>query len=158
MKAPRFSGVQDRPVPWRFRLVLFSLLPATVLIQILAKLTPGAVERLYSRGLYPVVQKIVSGLTDWTVWSIAEWLLILLAAVVALKTIFELAPAERRLLLRSACVLPLLHCSVRLVGLKRTRDRLQRRVSFRRPRRFGVSRPDTVARLVRIAMKRSSAG
>jgi hypothetical protein len=71
-----------------------------------------------------------------------------------LKTIFELAPAERRLLLRSACVLPLLHCSVRLVGLKRTRDRLQRRVSFRRPRRFGVSRPDTVARLVRIAARR----
>jgi len=61
-----------------------------VVIQVLARLTPGSVERLYSRRLYPLVQKIVSGFTDWTVWSIAEWLLILLAAVVALKTVFGL--------------------------------------------------------------------
>jgi len=66
----------------------------------------------------------------------------------------ELRPAERRLLAFSLLALPLVAASVRLVGLRRTRNGLFRACAVGVPRSFGVSRPDTVARLVRVAARR----
>lgn len=75
----RSSGAQDRPVPWRFRLGLFLLLPATWLLQLAARAHPDVVERSYSRTVYPIVRDIVSTLTGWFRWSLAEVGLCLLA-------------------------------------------------------------------------------
>jgi hypothetical protein len=74
----RSSGaIQDRPVPWRMRLGLFSLLPLTLLLQLLARAMPAAVERGYSHGIYPYIRKFVSAFTEWTGWSIVEIVILL---------------------------------------------------------------------------------
>lgn len=75
----RSSGAQDRPVAWRFRLGLFLLLPCAWLLQLAARSHPDAVERGYSRTVYPIVREFVSTLTGWFRWSLAEMGLCLFA-------------------------------------------------------------------------------
>lgn len=79
-------GEQDRPVPWRERLILFSLLPLTWAVQAWTRSHPEFVENVYSRKLYPVIAEFVGTLTGWTSYSFAE-LFILLVGVVTLYRI-----------------------------------------------------------------------
>jgi hypothetical protein len=76
----RSSGaIQDRPVPWRFRMGLFLLLPLTLGVQLVASAMPAVVERYYAEGAYPYIQKFVSAFSEWTSWSIAEVLIVVIA-------------------------------------------------------------------------------
>ena len=74
------GGVQDRPVPWRFRLVLFGSGIATWAIQAWARGQPEWVETYYSKTIYPFIREFVGTLTGWMSYSFAE-LFILLAVV-----------------------------------------------------------------------------
>lgn len=90
----RSSGaIQDRRVPWRFRLTLFALLPVTILLQLLAGAVPEAVERYYSRGLYPHIVKFVSAFSEWTALSLVEFVILLFLAL----TLFRVYRAIRGL-------------------------------------------------------------
>jgi len=87
----RSSGaIQDRPVPWRMRLGLFSLLPLTLLLQLMAGAMPAVVERYYSRGVYPYIQKFVSTFTEWTGWSVVEILIVLSVCLFCWRFYFSL--------------------------------------------------------------------
>ena len=78
-------GVQDRDVPWRFRLGLFALGIGTWVVQMAARGNPEWVETLFARGLYPVVREVVGTLTGWTSFSFTEAGLILFASLLVYR-------------------------------------------------------------------------
>jgi len=78
-------GEQDRPVPWRDRLLLFSLLPLTWAVQAWTRSHPEFVENVYSRKIYPVIAEFVGTLTGWTSYSFAELLILLVVTVTLFK-------------------------------------------------------------------------
>jgi len=74
--------------------VIAIVLLATVLaLDGLSRLDQAAVERVYSRAVYPRIAALLGGLTGWLPLSVAEWLLV--GAVVALP--FGLPALNRRL-------------------------------------------------------------
>lgn len=86
--ATGFSGAEDagdeprapKPASALRRMVAWGLLPAAVGVHLLAAQAPSWVERLYARGLYPLVAAALSWLTGLLPFSVAE--LHLAAAVV----------------------------------------------------------------------------
>ena len=78
-------GEQDRPVPWRDRLLLFSLLPLTWAVQAWTRSHPEFVENVYSRKIYPGIAEFVGTLTGWTSYSFAELLILLVVAITLVR-------------------------------------------------------------------------
>jgi hypothetical protein len=80
----------DRRARWRSLLPLAALIPAGIVLQAVASWTPGLVERVYSSGLYPWLSRVMTALTGWFAFSLAEmaliaigiWVVIVLAATV----------------------------------------------------------------------------
>lgn len=72
--------MQDRPVPWKFRLVLFGSGIATWVIQTWARGRPDLVEALYAKAIYPFIREFVGTLTGWTSYSLAELFAVLAIA------------------------------------------------------------------------------
>lgn len=94
------TRIQDRPVPWRFRLSVSLLLPATWIVQAWASHNPRIVERGYSRTLYPSIRAIIGTLTGWFPWSLAEASLVLTGLVLtwrAARVPIQLARRQRSL-------------------------------------------------------------
>ncbi len=73
----------DRPLPWGTRLPFVALLPLTALLQGIASKFPETVESIYSRGVYPIIARSMAWLTDWLPFSLAEVLVVSLAAWIA---------------------------------------------------------------------------
>lgn len=74
------ARVQDRPVPWKFRLVLFGSGIATWVIQTWARGRPDLVEAFYAKAIYPFIREFVGTLTGWTSYSLAELFAVLAIA------------------------------------------------------------------------------
>ena len=70
MPSPGERFDRDRPVLGRWRRIAILLLPATLLLQWLASFSPTIVERVYARGVYPVVARIPVLLTGWLPFSV----------------------------------------------------------------------------------------
>ncbi|MDX1388567.1 MAG: DUF3810 domain-containing protein, partial [Acidobacteriota bacterium] len=64
------------PVRWRRVLPWIGLIPVGVLLQLAAWSMPGAVERVYSTTLYPVIALSLTLFTGWFAFSLAEMALI----------------------------------------------------------------------------------
>ncbi len=77
---PKPRKPKDRPVPWKLCLPLAAAGPASLLIVPLASLAPAVVERVFSRGLYPLFAVGLHGSTGWIPLSLAEILLASFAA------------------------------------------------------------------------------
>lgn len=75
----------DRPVRWRRCLALAALAPAGWLLQALAAQSPERTEAFYSRGIYPVVEATLTKVASWSPIAIGESLLLISAAVIALR-------------------------------------------------------------------------
>src|SRR5262249_31136557 len=66
--------------------------PAVVALRLLAGRDAGAVEDVYARGLFPPVERVLSALTGWVPFSVAEVLLVgglLLAVVLAVRALLR---------------------------------------------------------------------
>ena len=61
------NGPPRRPLRWPL-----ALLPLALLLQWLAWLAPGAVERVYARGVYRVIRHLHAVFTGWIPFSVAE--------------------------------------------------------------------------------------
>lgn len=72
---------------WKLSLWLLTAVGALIVYK-LAFLMPEATERIYSRGVYPVLTKIFGTLTAWAPFSIAEVLLYIFAATVLFFVVF----------------------------------------------------------------------
>ena len=82
MDAP---STNDRPVRWRRALALFALAPLAWGLLHLARLDPWRTEAWYARGVFPFVQRVQAALTTWSPVSMAEVVILLVAAVVAVR-------------------------------------------------------------------------
>jgi len=80
------GGVQDLPVPWKFRLVLFGIGVATWVIQSAARGKPQWVESIYANAIYPVVREFVGTLTGWMAYSFAELFIVMAVVWVFYRT------------------------------------------------------------------------
>ena len=67
-------------MPWGRWLPLVALLPLTALLQEIASRFPQAVESVYSRGVYRAIARSLAWLTGWFPFSLAEALVVSLAA------------------------------------------------------------------------------
>ena len=81
-------GEQDRPVPWRERVICFALLPLTWAIQSGARTHPDGVERIYSQTIYPFIREFIGTLTGWMHYSFAE-ILIYLTILLVLYRVYR---------------------------------------------------------------------
>ncbi|MDX1389748.1 MAG: DUF3810 family protein, partial [Acidobacteriota bacterium] len=77
----------DRPVPWRQVLPWIALIPAGALLQLGAAAVPSAVERVYSATIYPAIAAILTFLTRWFAFSLAEMVIIAVAIWVAIEIV-----------------------------------------------------------------------
>jgi hypothetical protein len=96
----RGAREQDRPVPWRFRLGLLLLAPAAWVVQVWAEGHPSAVERFYSRSVYPYIRDLLSTFTSWFAGSLVEYVLIvavLLFVYRVLRNLRKIARGQRSL-------------------------------------------------------------
>lgn len=74
------------------------LAPLALLLQRVAMHFPGAVERLYARGLFPLIGRALNTLTAWIPFSLAEltvWALALAGLTWIIRTVRRVACAER---------------------------------------------------------------
>lgn len=74
------------------------LAPLAVLLQRVAMRFPGAVERFYARGLFPLIGRALNTLTGWIPFSLAEltvWALVLAGTVWVFHTLLSVAGASR---------------------------------------------------------------
>jgi len=90
------GGAQDRPVPWRFRLVLFGLGIATWAIQTAARGQPDWVEAIYAKAIYPVVREFVGTLTGWMSYSFAELFIVLAIVWFIFRSVRNLRAVYRK--------------------------------------------------------------
>jgi len=90
------GGVQDLPVPWRFRLVLFGLGIATWAIQAGVRGKPEWVETIYANAIYPVVREFVGTLTGWTTYSFAELFIVLAIVWLIYRTVRNIRAVYRK--------------------------------------------------------------
>src|SRR5262245_6969185 len=67
----------------RWRAILIWGFPAGIVLTLVARLMPGAVEMVYSRGVYRAIAAVFALLTGWMPFSVAEPLLVALLAVLA---------------------------------------------------------------------------
>lgn len=72
------------------RLLQLLIVPFTFLLIKIAEKTPGVVESVYSTGIYPVIRSAVSFLTRFVPFSVAEILLYLTVAFIALALIVRI--------------------------------------------------------------------
>lgn len=94
---PRPSA--DRPVRWKSALVLAALGPLGYGMLRLGMLHPDVVERGYSRGLYPQIQKALAAAVGWSPVQIGEALLLIgigLCVVRPLRGLWGLVRGRRR--------------------------------------------------------------
>lgn len=82
MDAP---STNDRPVRWRRALALLALAPLAWGLLHLARLDPWRTEAWYARGVFPYVQRVQAALTSWSPVSMAEVVILVGLAVVALR-------------------------------------------------------------------------
>jgi len=90
------GGVQDLPVPWRFRLVLFGLGLATWVIQAGVRGKPEWVETVYANGIYPFVREFVGTLTGWMAYSFAELFIVLAIVWLIYRTFRNIRAVYRK--------------------------------------------------------------
>jgi hypothetical protein len=90
------GGVQDLPVPWKFRLVLFGLGVATWAVQSAARGKPEWVETIYANAIYPVVREFVGTLTGWTGYSFAELFIVLVVVWFLLSSVRHIRALYRK--------------------------------------------------------------
>lgn len=69
MQLPQEWKQEIKRLPWLL------LIPLGVILPALISLNPNAVERIYSRGVYPLIAGAIGFLTGLLPFSIAEWLL-----------------------------------------------------------------------------------
>lgn len=78
------------------RLPWLLLIPLGVILPALISLNPNAVERIYSRGVYPLIAGAIGSLTGLLPFSIAEWLLYALVIGLPVLILFTLIRALLR--------------------------------------------------------------
>src|SRR6266496_1368463 len=89
-------------------LVAVILAIAPLIVQTVARIFPAFVERFYSRGLYPYIGRSVGGLSGLLPFSLAEFGLVCLVALIPVLSILYLKSSRRRdetWRFRSGCLL-----------------------------------------------------
>jgi len=71
----------------RLRAILIWSFPAGIVLTLLARLTPGAVETFYARGVYRAIAAVFAVLTGWIPFSVAEPLLVALLALLVWRVV-----------------------------------------------------------------------
>lgn len=86
----------DRPVPWRRVLGLTALAPLGFALLALARGAPEITERIYARGIYPVIRSALGGLAGLAPISLSEAALVAGVLTVAFRILRALRLLRRR--------------------------------------------------------------
>jgi hypothetical protein len=90
---PRFSA---RSAAWRRWLVPLALLIAAFALQALASRNPHLIESYYSRRVFPPISRALSRLNSVVGFSLAEWMIYVLATALVASLVYQTREVYRR--------------------------------------------------------------